>query len=112
MTETWLFDNDTLTSYDLPYYKLYVKCRKSPKRGDEAALYVHDNMIQFFESELPLNSISFESLTVNFHNTPLGNIIIYVVYRQPDKFNINAIEIFNEKFNQFLNTVCKPQKIL
>ena len=38
-----------------------------------------------------------------------GNIIISVIYRNPDNSFENSIELFNEEFNKYLTDISKSQ---
>ena len=62
--------------------------------------------MQFFYCELSYNCSSFESLTLKFGNTPIGNITIATIYRLTDN-NTKIIEQFNEDFHQYLTTFCQ-----
>ena len=104
-----MLDNDTLQSYEINNYKLFTKNRKNTYRGGGIALYIHASIIQYFNSEIIFNSSHFESLTLYFFNMSLGNIIISVIYRTPDKSFENSKELFNEEFNKYLTDIFKSQ---
>ena len=61
--------------------------------------------MQFFDCELSYNCSSFESFTLKFCNTLIGNITIATIYRPADD-NIKIIGQFNEDFHQYLTIFC------
>ena len=108
ITETWLLDNDALQSYEINNYKLFTKNKKNTNRGGGIALYIHANIIQYFDREIIFNYSHFESLTLYFFNMSIGNIIISVIHRTPDNRYKNSVEL-NEEFNKYLTDICKSQ---
>ena len=103
ITEILLFESDAINLDELHNYQLFLKCKQAHDRGGGIALHIHGNVIQFFDSELSYNCSSFESLTLKFCNTPIGNITIATIYR-PANDNTKIIDQFDEDFHQYLTT--------
>ena len=105
ITETWLYQNDYASLYDIPGYNFCCSGRRTG-RGGGVGLYVSSD-IEFNIIENLQDSNNFESLFVEIKNKFRSSIITGVLYRPPG----GDIDAFVDDLGHLIDTLNLPRKV-